>query len=988
MSLKPHAVIAVLVIATHNVCRAEEPQLSGVDRAFFENNVRPILVKHCYECHSSDSKDVGGGLLLDSVEALGKGGQSGAAIVPGDPKKSLLISAVNYDGLEMPPEQPLAPQDVNVLKEWVRRGAKYPRSEVKDKKPETEAKWRGESVWSFRPRTKPPVPKVNNVTWSRDPIDRFVLARIETAARAPVTDAAPRVLLRRLYFDLIGLPPTIDEISAFESEYVANPTAAMEEAVDSLLAKPQFGERWGRHWLDVARYAESNGDDGLGRNATFPHAWRYRDYVIDAFNNDVPYDRFITEQIAGDLLPAENAEERNRQLIATGFLAIGSKPAAAMNKDFAMDVVNNQINVVSTGILGLSVSCARCHDHKHDPIPTRDYYAMAGIFTNTETLYGLGGNEKLTAPPTPLHELTSTWKPNAPVKPKKADKLVLPDEYKAVVEKLKPIVHTALAAKPDKLECKGVVAFDPNNFAKVKASNIHGKLPKSGGAYSVSFWFRNQTPNNQRPITAYLFSRAKLGDAGLPGDHIGIGGKHEAARTGKLFVFNGNKDKKSLAGTTVIAPGSWNHVALSRDGDTVRVFLNGNLEIEGQLPATFGDSPDFCLANRSDKFAPLVGNLAEFALWERALTNEEAQTLHAASGRPPGPRSVGLAMGVREKKNFADCKIHIAGASAKLGPAVPRGFLTAYAAVQGPEANCEPPTIDSKNSGRRELAVWLTRPKHPQTARVMVNRIWLHLFGRGIVATPDDFGVYGARPTNPDLLDHLAERFVQDDWSMKQFIRTLVLTRTYQLDSACDEQLAASDPDNELLARHSRRRLDAESIRDSILSASGQLDLLRPKGSAIDKVVQLINWPPGEATNLHKPSNHRSVYLCMLRHSPPAELIAFDLPDGIGEAGQRPETTSPTQSLFLLNNPFVVEQSKLLAKRVLADNEDRYSQVRDIFRFILRRDPEDAEFAQAIEYIETVGSSMKSENKKTRRLKPLASLCQALFATNEFRYID
>ena len=948
--------------------------ISGVDRAFFENRIRPVLVRRCYECHSAGSEEVGGSLLLDSAAGLAKGGQSGPAVIPGKPEESLLISALKYDGVEMPPAEPLPAATITYFAKWVRDGAKYPPSASADAMA-SETKWDNEAVWSFRPRSSPVVPEVNNPDWPGDPIDHFVLARIETAGKSPVGDAPPEVLIRRLCFDLVGLPPTIEQVSEFCAACETNRSEAIERLVDSLLATPQFGERWGRHWLDVARYGESNGDDGLGRNATFPYAWRYRDYVIDAFNADVPYDRFLMEQIAGDLLPAENAKQRNQHLVATGFLAIGPKPAAAMNKDFPMDVVDNQIDVISTGVMGLSVACARCHDHKHDPIPTRDYYAMAGIFTSTQTLYGNAGNEKLTAPPTPLHQLVSKLNPDKANDAEKSSEgsLRLPDAYHTAVAKLRPTIHEKLDTAPGQLKSTAA-KFEPNNFATVNNSSIHGALPDAANSYSVSFWFRNRLTNNKRPITAYLFSRAELGDPTLPGDHIGIGGTHESSRTGKLFVFNGNAQKQSLPGSVVIRPGSWNHVMLSRDGDTIRVFLNGNLEIEGQLPATFGASPDFCLANRSDRFAPLQGSMADFAIWERTVSANEALALFDVSGRARGQRSPGIAMGVRDKKKLANCKVHIGGTSAKLGPEVPRGFLTAYATVQ--ESKTAGPTIPSKRSGRRELAEWLTDPKHPQTARVMANRVWQHLFARGIVATPDDFGVYGARPTNPQLLDHLAGRFINNGWSIKRLIRTLVLTRTYQLDSACDPPLAESDPDNELHARHSRRRLDAESLRDSVLAASGQLNSQRPVGSDVHKIDRLINWPPGEATNLHKPSNYRSVYLCMLRHDPPKELVAFDLPDGVAEAGQRAETTSPTQSLFLLNNPFIVKQSGLLAQRILTDHSTTDACAVEAFRHILRRDPRGVEEAQAIEYLQKPDVGR------------LTNLCQALFATNEFRYVD
>ncbi len=675
--------------------------------------------------------------------------------------------------------------------------------------------------------------------------------------------------------------------------------------------------------------------------------------------------------------------------MATGFLAIGAKPAAAMNKNFAMDVVDDQINAVCTAVIGLSVACARCHDHKHDPIPTRDYYALAGIFTSTETLYRSAANEKLTAPPTELHALISRLGENA-------DRKSTPqfsERYARAIDHLTPHLHANLDVKPVGLTVNAADAFSAKNYATVKTTNLHGSLPESGESYSISLWFKNDTPNAERPITAYLFSRAKLGDKKLLGDHLGIGGKHEPSRSGKIFVFNGNvENKKSVAGSTVIPVGTWNHAVLVREAGHVKVFLNGVLEIDTEMEAHYGDSPAYCLANRSDKFAPLIGNLAQFSIFDRALTDEEAIGLHDASGQPTGVRTLGLAMGVREKTKPANCKIHIGGETAKFGDQVPRGFLTAYEtlSLNRDEARSLP-AIDPRQSGRRELAAWLTDADHPQTARVMVNRIWMHLMGHGIVATPDDFGVYGARPSDPDLLDHLAQRFVDDGWSIKRLIRRIVLSRTYGLDSRCSEQLAIADPDNTLFARHDRRRLDAESIRDGILSASGMLDTNPSQGSAVENVEALINWPPGESTNLHRHSNHRSIYLCMLRHAPPPELSAFDLPDGVGIAGRRDETTLPTQSLFMLNNPFVVGQADALATRVL-DQDDREDavRIREIFRRIISRDPSDSELKSTAEYVRALERSLGSEYAETemRRIKAWSSLCQALFATNEFRYVD
>ena len=773
-------------------------QTSAGERAFFENKIRPILAKHCYKCHSAVSKDLGGKLLLDTRGGMLKGGESGPALVPGRPDESLLVQSLRYDGHEMPPKAQLPEATINDFIKWVKMGAPAPRRTIAATKPSAKspATANNESLWSFQPVRNPALPKANDKTWPRDSIDQFVLARIEQAQLSPAADAEPAVLIRRLFYDLIGLPPTGEELTRWSSRFSVLGESgntlkrelqhdAIAELVDTLLASPRFGERWGRHWLDVARYAESNGNDGLSRNPTFPHAWRYRDYVIQSFNDDVPYDRFITEQIAGDLLPAKSDEEKDRLLIATGFLALGAKPAKAMNVNFEMDIVADQIDVIGSGIMGLSVACARCHDHKHDPIPTRDYYALGGIFTSSETMWGRAGLVGLTAPQTPLH-----------------------------------VLKTASRKAP----------------------------PPEAAALFKAAWAK--TPNR-------------------------------------------NPDK----------------------------------------PA--------------HKYAP-----------------DDA-----------------LAMGVRECKKPADCKINIGGESKKLGAAVPRGFLSS---CQTAEANI---SINPKESGRLQLAQWLTRREHPQTARVMVNRIWLHLFGQAIVGTPDDFGVYGDRPSHPDLLDHLATRFTDNGWSVKRIIRDIVLSRTYQLGNHTDSITRHADPDNRLYTRHQRRRLDAESLRDSILAASGQLNLQPADGSLVRHLDVLVN----QAGNLHHPSNHRSIYLCMLRNSPPPELSAFDLPDAVGVKGKRNVTTLPTQALFLINSPFVVRQASRFAARLLAksvlDDADR---IREGYHCALKREPSTAELKRAIDLVKSVENDLRASvsDPEVRHTKTWSAFCQALLASNEFRYIE
>ncbi len=748
-------------------------------RKFFETRIRPALVEHCYECHSAGAKKVGAKLFLDSPSGMLDGGESGPSVIPGDAERSLIVHALRHENdLEMPPDKPLPQAVIDDITKWIAMGAPDPRTAdatATTAKASNEKFYTDGELWSFEPIQNPTPPSVTGRSWPRDPIDQFVLAGVEKQKLSPTADAEPRVLIRRLHFDLTGLPPTADAVDTFVAAYRATGQVAVTTLVDELLASPHFGERWGRHWLDVARYAESNGNDGLSRNATFPHAWRYRDYVIDAFNRDLPYDRFLTEQIAGDLL-AENATspaERDRLLTATGFLAIGSKPAKAMNTNFEMDVVADQIDAVCTGVIGLSVACARCHDHKFDPIPTRDYYALAGLFTSTETLWGVAANVSLTAPPTELH-----------------------------------VLKTAQAAQP------------PEGLDQ-RIDEIESRSSK------------NDTPLK------------------------------------KEFTY------------------------------------------------------------------------------------------------PPGTP---LAMGVRDRQQPADCNINQKGDAKKLGDSVPRGFLTAYSADLNAGIS-----IDPKQSGRLQLAQWLTSGEHPHTARVMANRIWLHLFGQAIVGTPDDFGVYGERPTHPELLDHLASRFSGDcQWSMKKMIRAIVLSRTYQLASQGDETTLAADPENRWLSRHLRRRLDAESLRDAMLSVTGQLDPAPADGSAVRHFDVLVN----HAGNLHEASDHRSIYLCQLRNSPPPELAAFDLPAALNVTGKRDQTVLPTQALFLLNSEFATAQANHFAASLNAvDTDERIEQ---LWRRALMRSPDDTELASARYLLETLKP----------REKAWSSLCQSLLATNEFRYID
>ncbi len=757
------AIIAVLFLAMRTLVGGAD--MTPDQRAFFESNIRPVLVKQCYECHSHGAKKLGGKLLLDAPSEMIVGGESGPAVIPGKPDESLIVQAVRYDGLEMPPKKRLPDNIVNDFVEWVKMGAPDPRSEP----PKMVKKVSQEPLWSLKPISDPRPPKVKNTAWPRQRLDAFILAKIEQNGLQPAPDAEMAVLKRRLSFDLVGLPSS-DSSDIFD----------LSDYVDSLLNSPHFGEKWGRHWLDVARYAESNGNDGLSRNPSFPHAWRYRDYVIRAFNEDLPYDRFIAEQIAGDLLPANSPAQQDRQLIATGLLALGAKPAKAMNENFEMDVIADQINVIGNGILGLSVGCARCHDHKTDPISTRNYYALAGIFKSSETMWGAAAHQGLTAPQTPLHELQAAAKVT-----QRAE--------------LEPIV---------------------------KANPPHRPPAKPSFGYKA--------------------------------------------------------------------------------------------------------------------YAP-------------------------------------LAMGVREAKKIEDCKLNIDGESKKLGAAIPRGFLS----------SCGGGTVvDLKQSGRLELAKWLTSPQNPLTARVFVNRVWLQLFGEGLVTTPNDFGLSGERPTHLELLDHLATRFMREGWSIKKLIRSIVLSRTYQLSSRNGDLKSPQAVENRLslFGQHRVRRLDAETIRDAMLAATGDLNPQPASGSLIQHRDVLIN----ELPSLHQPSSQRSVYLLMLRNSMPPELTPFNLPDATTVVAQRDSSALATQSLYLLNNAFVIEQSRRFAKRLLQTPAEAEKRIAQAYRHALSRDASAAELQRGLDFLREADAMLVSTqtDHPRRELDTWAAFCQALLASNELRYVD
>jgi hypothetical protein len=770
--------------------------------AFFEKKIRPVLVGQCYTCHSEEAKKEKGNLLLDTRDGIRAGGDNGPAVVPGDAKKSLLLKAIKQTDqtLKMPPKSKLSDEVVADFEKWIATGAADPRDGKKAAAYKEIDIEKGRKFWSFQPPKKTPPPGVTDSAWPRTDVDLFLLADLEKKGLRPVADADPRSLVRRIYFDLIGLPPTPEEVEAFSQSAIRNQQSAIEQVVEKLLNSPRFGETWGRHWLDVARYAESS---GKAANTSYPHAWRYRDYVIDAFNADKPFDRFVKEQIAGDLLPAADERQKAEHAIATGFLAIGPKSHNEFNRrQFEMDLVDEQIDTATQAFLGLTVSCARCHDHKFDPIPQVDYYALAGIFRSTETCYGtvrtIQSNQ-----PSPLIQLTSA--------------------------------------------------------------------------------------SGQAPGLAPL----------------------------------------SAAGRTSLE--------------------KRNADLKEQLAKITG--PDAFLSGRAIGLRIQISNL------------ESQLNLYEKDGTPKLQ-----AMGVRERVRTADTALLVRGEIDKPGEIVRRGLPQVLSAKQ----------IRLTGSGRKELGDWLASRDNPLTARVYVNRVWHHLFGRGLVPTLDNFGAAGQPPANPALLDYLALWFMDHEWSTKKLIRHLMTSHAYQLATTYHDKNHEADPDNALVWRMTPRRLEAEKIRDAMLAISGQLNPEPARGSEITRLGEGSALFAARFRGPMTPENtHRSLYMTILRDQLPESLTLFDFPDPNSVAGERATTTIPAQALYLLNNPFVIRQAEGAADRLLASSGTDADRVKRAYETFFARLPTDKEQEAA------AGFLTNYEKRATKRATWTA-FTQALFASAEF----
>ncbi|MDH4453597.1 MAG: PSD1 and planctomycete cytochrome C domain-containing protein [Verrucomicrobiota bacterium] len=804
--------------------------------AFFRERVEPLLKQRCFECHSHAGK-IKGGLVLDSRSGWQAGGDSGAALVPGSPEKSHLIEAVRYANpdMEMPPKAKLPESEIAVLEEWVKRGAPDPRETVAVAKAVKKAGVdveEGRKHWSYQPVRDTAPPAVHDQAWPLNEVDAFILAKQEAAGLQPGPEAGEHAWLRRVTFDLTGLPPTEAEIADFVTD---RSPKAHERVVDRLLSSRAYGERWARHWLDLVGYAEQIGTEG---KVFAEHAWRYRDYLVDSFHQDKPFDRFIREQLAGDLLPAASPQERRENLIATGFIVLGDVDINAIDKlKMEHDFVDSQVSKVGTAFLGMTLGCVRCHDHKFDAIGQQDYYALAGMFRSTKTTFKTG------------HGIWS-------------------------------------------------------NIQRVP-------LPK------------------------------------LEEDQV-------AARSHDQKLAGWRKEKQKL-------------------------------EAESKA---LGDKPDAAGKKRLDEL-------------KKELTALELRIGHGEYFHPGKPQAIA----VQDTEKPADMRVTIRGNPYALGDTMPRGLVRV--AMWGPQ-----PTIPAGQSGRLQLADWIADARHPLTARIAVNRVWQKLFGEGLVRSVDYFGTRGDAPSHPELLDHLAHRFMQEDWSQKKLIRMLALSRTYRLSSdgfptdsgrptdlksnesqsvGFLESVGGKDTENKLLTRMNRQRLDAESIRDAMLVASGRL--AAPSGGPglpLEFPENISGLPLKVKQDVHPQFSlkkeresqmvERTLYLPVVRTGtqPGTARLrdVFDFPQPAQFTSKRSETTVPTQSLYLLNADLIRERGEDLAKMLLAIQENDAARLARLWLRVLNRPITAAEREDALTFLQA--------SKAAGETQAWTELARALFGTNEF----
>ena len=1054
---------------------------------FFEREVRPILVARCHECHKSTLKEPKGKLALDSLAGALKGGETGPAVVPGNPKESLLVDAINHGDLyQMPPKTKLPAEEIAVLTRWVELGAPWPKeapSTSAAAASEFNLAQRKSDHWCWQPIANPPVPEIRNPQSAiRNPIDAFILAKLEGKGLTHSPPADPRTLIRRLHFDLIGLPPSANEVEEFlaavtpslrpsvapstndgETERWSDREKAIEVVVDELLASPHFGERWGRHWLDLVRYAESRGHEF---DYNVPNAFEYRDYVIRALNEDVPYDQFVVEHFAGDLLDQPRlhpTEGWNESIIGTGFWFLGEwiHSPVDIRKD-ECDRIDNQIDVFTKTFLGLTVSCARCHDHKFDAISQADYYALAGYLQSSS--YRLTRFQTWEADRRIVERLAALDARHKPLIGAAVAKAIGPklDELAARLAKGGPQLAAAEldVSTWDIGGCQVIVDYgDPSAGQWMTDGPTFGAGPVVAGQVLLD-------TGSSLPLEVAVYGAARRDwtwenlaiDQPCEGDQGRLGGWVRAGRTLKTpkwtlesgqvhyliegaghayaavdshAMINGplhNELAKETGGNSDL-PMRWITLDLSRyAGHRVHLEFSPKQDedfrvlmvVEGPRPkppeqrANALVKPGMAMAECRE----LVKTTLEMLSGDRIAADGQAPDRAALSGwliaeaglaeDPPKELAAARAAYLAERKRIVDgiqrdsrvClamwdgtqtdeRLLIRGNHRTPGPVVPRRALEALQRTGGGRQATEN-RGQSTGSGRLELARQLVDPHNPLTSRVIVNRVWQHLFGRGIVPSADNFGVLGQPPTHPELLDHLAHEFMQDGWSLKRLIRRIVLSRTYQQASAVRSQESEADPQNVLFHRQNLRRLEGEAIRDAILAVSGRLDRTQFGPSVPVHLTPFMQGRgrPGTSGPLDG-SGRRSIYVAVRRNFLSPMMLAFDTPIPASTVGRRNVSNVPAQALILMNDPFVVEQSRVWAKRLLVDaTASPESRVCRMYREAFSREPTTDELAAAQAFLSTQAEEYGvSRDSAASNERLWADLAHVLFNVKEFVWL-
>jgi len=914
---------------------AASAQTGGASPDFFESKVRPILATNCYACHTNSQL---GGLRLDSRAAMLKGGQTGAAIVPGEPDKSLLIQAVRQTGeLKMPKGGKLKKEEVDVLVEWVRAGAVWPESApVAAAKPGTYViRPEQRAFWSFQPIHDPPVPAVKDASWPKTDIDRFVLARLEKEGMPPVQAADRRTLLRRVTLDLTGLPPTFEETEAFEKD--ATPDA-FAKVVDRLLASPQYGERWGRMWLDVARYGEDDyrSLDPMRRGYNpYPCAYLYRDWVIRAFNDDLPYDLFVKAQLAADFL---DEKIRVKMLPGLGFLGLGpwfyDNGAVEVTR---ADERHDRVDVISRGFLGLTVGCARCHDHKYDPIPTKDYYAMAGVFANS-VYY-----EYPLAPKGVVDDYKAKDK-------EIENKEKLLDEF---LDKEKEQLAESLALQSSRyMQAAWKVLGEPKEeaFWVVQDQKLDYELMDRWLKFLVK-------PPKFYPYLTKWQEMIKRG--GTAEEAKTLGDEFQTLLLDVMFEQKELKEENDIIRAKAL-PGTKKkkRAKLPSDFVTNDDFCPGcGLELKALAPEKsklWTDVFEYDLQEGFDPFQVfdlphIRPGLLAFEGWglERRLSAERRSYIEALRAdiealKKAMPTQYAYVHGVKDAEKPVNLKVSVRGNPYNLADEVPRGFLS----VLGENG----PVPFTNGSGRMELAEAIL--KQPITQRVIVNRIWKGHFGTGLVDSPSNFGMTGERPTNPELLEYLTHFFVTNGMSIKKLHREILLSSVYQLSNDYSQANFEKDSGNRLYWRANRRRMDAEQVRDSLLFVSGALDT---------KMY-------GPSSPLTPAYNRRTIYGKVSRYRLDEYLQLFDFPPPNISAEKRFTTNVPLQRLFFMNSDFVEQQAELVAKRV-ASEPDNAARIRKAYGMVLGRAPSEEELKAGLEYLKREPMQEYEERKQTEAKK-------------------